>query len=149
MLNNELREEAEKRFVFDGQELKKISGEIGVKVNTLFHWQQKYDWSDKRKNFKQRTNEALYYKLTAQIEQSVQRFLAFSLLVSQCAMEAGQYFLTLTLEQRNKEINLISKWITLTERASKIHRNVVPDANEQLSQKILDELKELNSRMKE
>lgn len=146
-IQNDIRNECEKLYVYDSFSVPKISEKMGIKECTIRHWHERQKWEEKRQDFKKKASETLYHRLLGYIEVSVQRYLVQSAIMAQICLEASQKFFSLSVDEREKNIDLMLKFSRLADQSSKVHRNVVPDASEQLSNRILEELKEISSKI--
>lgn len=147
-ITGETRREAERLFVIEGKNYLEITKILNLGLETANKWGAKFGWVEKRKEFCKKMTSTLYDKLVAQIEQSVQRFLAFSTISSQICLDIAIDFKNMPKEDLKKNFGYFSDAVSVAEKASRIHKNVVPDCSEQLSQKILGELESLNRELR-
>lgn len=132
-------QEAEQDYI-RGMTLAKIAEKYGVKITTATSWYKRHDWPKKRKKLKKRLENTLYAKFIDHTTRSMDNYLQATELVGKICLEA----LKKIKPDSKKAAQEIAKWISILGQASKIHRNVVPDADDRVANEILEELRKLN-----
>jgi hypothetical protein len=61
----EKREKAEELYVYGGLTYPQVSGEIGISVNTLQKWGTRYNWVDRRKEYRSHLSDIRLYEVQA------------------------------------------------------------------------------------
>jgi len=141
-----LKKEAEALWL-QGNSVEKVAEVLGINKNTVQTWGFRYNWIEKKVQLYEQTKKTLYAKLIDQVTQSAQRYLQGSLLLGHLSLMALN---EIHEDVKNGERSLeeckgsILVWANVLAKGSSIHRNVVPDANEQVTQQILEELKRMN-----
>lgn len=146
-MRKNLREERQKalELYVQGHTVLEISQLLSLKLKTVKSWQAKDVWVDKREEFNKKRTQALYFRLISQIEQSCQRYLQGSILIGHIATEQIQLLYQEFKAGEKFDISSFERLAACLAKGASIHKQVVPDANEQLSQQILQELKEIRN----
>jgi hypothetical protein len=123
-----------------GMTLAKIAEKYGVKITTVNSWHRTHDWAKKRKKLKKRLENTLYAKFIGHTTRSMDNYLKATELVGKICLEAIQKINPNAISAPSR----LAKWMNILTQASKIHRNVVPDADDRVANAILEELKQIN-----
>lgn len=143
MLRKE-RQQALELFV-QGRTIPEISQDLSIKLSTVKSWHHKDQWQEKREEFNKKKTQALYFRLISQIEQSCQKYLQGSILVGHIATEQIQLLYQEFKAGEKFDLSSFERLTVCLAKGASIHKQVVPDANEQLSNQILQELKEIRN----
>jgi len=138
MISKNTKEEALTLWL-QGKSMALVAQMLNLPVKTIRCWHTRYNWAEKREEIESRTRQALYFKFVSQIEKSTARSLSASLLCGQMVLEELQRM----YESSDRDIDLLYQVVKIAEIGSRIHKNVVPDADEALMNRMLEELRSL------
>lgn len=130
---------AEQDFI-RGMTTAKIAKKYGVKTVTVYSWHKKYNWVKKREKLKDRMQSTLYKRFIDHTSRSMDNYLKATELVGEICLERIQKI----SPDSTSAAKEIAKWMNILQQASKIHRNIIPDANDRIATAILEELRQLN-----
>ena len=142
MYSKELKTNAFERFL-RGDTLEKISSALEIKFPAISKWCWKENWIDKRIAFQDELAQTLYKRMIDKIETSCQLFLDCSKLIAEIGIREIRKIDEQSKKTGEFDFDKFARLVNAMARASVIHKNVVPNADEEISEKILNELQTL------
>lgn len=141
MNQKEIKIQAEQLWI-KGESLNSIASSLGIKMATIRNWYFRYDWASKREDFQKKLQETLYCKLISKIEDSISSSLDIAVKSEKITIEALELAHDKCKQENKYEeyCEQILKWVSIADKASSIHRKVMPNADDEISQRILNEL---------
>lgn len=134
-----------------GMTIKDIAKKYGVKKTTVVGWYSKGKWKEKRDELQQEYERTIFSKYKKQIEDAVDKSLEISRAGSHICLIALKDILAACNEKKDKPREIIKELKEVADTAYKfagIINRVMPNASEELSEKIHQELKEINDKIK-
>lgn len=135
--------DAQQRFL-QGNTLEEIAKTLDLKQKTVSQWCYRYNWIAKRAELFNDVQRTLYREMTDKICISAQKYLDCSILIAEIALRELQAINEDSKSGNGINIDKLFKLASLLARGSLIHKNVVPEADEEILKTILQELNHLN-----
>lgn len=147
-----IRDNAKRDFVA-GQSIPQIIETYGLKKSTVDRWHKVDNWKEARAEAVKRVEESLYEKVVLKVEQSTDKLLDFARIMSQmCAERALQIYkhkdhISMNDEERAGALDEMYRLARIAKHVSSMQKDVVPTAQEDMSERILDEIEQLKIKL--
>lgn len=127
-----------------GVQPRDIAKKYAVQIRTVRGWSEREGWPARRKAAFEAAQNAIFNRLQKRVCEATESFLELAVVGSKVALESVKAIAeggdTLDVLDQAAELE---KWVDIALKLSKIQRAVLPQASEELSRLIYEELKRL------
>lgn len=132
-----------------GIQITQIAKELNVTQSALSYWRKKQNWDSLREVKINQINQCLYVTVISELEKNTKNFLEIAQALSLLAKDVlnqiidDNRHLSLTPEIKEQVKSDVMHWAKIAQIGSQIQRNVMPTAQEDISDKMLEEIQKL------
>lgn len=125
-----------------GMTLEDISKKYNIPLHTIKRWYDKFKWKQKRIEYQDKYANTLFCKFSKRMEESVERNLETSKIMSQICIES----MAAAYKKKNflENVDLLYKLFKLVQLAASVPMLSMPSLPADIGEKILMELKNIN-----
>ena len=143
-------EEAKRRFVIQGLTLKKIGEDLRVKPSTMKTWHYRYDWSEEREEYLKRLDNTLFENISSELTESCSVYIKASKQIGEiCGEQIDRIYQEYKSKKDPKKDDYLelqtslNEWGKILKNGAYITRAVNPQADKDVYEEILKELRRL------
>ncbi len=134
----------------NGMTLPEIASKYKVKERTARGWYERHEWAKKRRLVVREAQASIFNKLQEKVVASTERFLEISKIGSQLVLlRITEIYREVVAETEvksgilDKNYRALKKWATLAAEFTKVQKGALPQASEELSRMMYEELRRL------